>query len=63
MKDILITVKSEVKNELYGRVSDFIWEKYQNGEITPNALFLNYFREISTDSVNLKHDVMKIEEF
>ena len=60
MKYINITVRAEVKEGLYGRVSEEVWEKYQNGEITPNALYANYFDQLDAD--NLDYEVTDIEE-
>lgn len=60
MKYITITVKAEVKDELYDKVSDEIWEKYQNGEITAIALYSHYFNEISSD--NLNYEITELEE-
>jgi len=60
MKYIFITVKAKVEDMVFGKVSDENWEKYQNGEISANALYMYYFSEI--DRTNLDCDITEIGE-
>lgn len=43
MKYINIVVKANVVDNLFGKVTDEVWEKYQNGEITLHDLYYYYF--------------------
>lgn len=60
MKFINITLRAEVEDELYGRVEDEVWEKYQNGEISTWDLYEKYFYEY--DRTNLDYITTDIEE-
>lgn len=59
MKYINIRVRAEVEENLYGKVSDEIWEKYQNGDIPLDALYANYFDQLDADQ--LDYEVTEVE--
>ena len=59
MKHINIRVRAEIEENLYGEVSEEIWKKYQNGEITLDALYANYFDQLEADQ--LDYEITEVE--
>ena len=58
MKYINIVVKANATYNLFGKVTDEIWEKYQNGEITLHDLYYYYFN--GYDKTVLDYDITDI---
>ena len=58
MKYINMVVKANATYNLFGKVSDEVWEKYQNGEITLNDLYYYYFSIY--DKTILDYDITDI---
>lgn len=59
MKYVSLVLKAEVEDKLWGTVSDEVWEKYQNGEITTRTLY-SLFEEDYSD--NRSYELKEIED-